>query len=783
MTDSDANAREYVAVYLAANLAMRKAIKQNERDFDAAVSNNFTLVYFADSNVVQWYLRPVEDQDLTLFTGRNQDRALEVLSGLVTADWIFSGGLPGARGEPLLLTPSHAEELNRSMHDNYRKLSESRVPPDSTRIGQFTGDFREKIAAFSAAKKPSEAQFNGLFTSFSDLVQNEQRAELAFYAGRVRRLLENDLVRQVAYYGDFGIKDAESILARDSEKWREHLLEAGKDPKNDRNLEHDVKSLSLLSYLNEDALSEGRKIRYLLISSDYSVHSAVDAWRSKTGFNGIPQFDFMRHPRQFTPILNFNSMRGSAVDAQGLGFFDNIKQLVSDISFSFSGDRISVQSNQHFPEKTRVELQRILDRETTDTFKKDVVRLSKEWRLAMKSALLLNSAAVVRVADEKLWETIQPLTEAGLEDQLSRYFDKSIEKLASQHIMFASGQQILAHLRELKRNLVLERDQSLTRYNRSPSLVLLALPQALRRFGRDHDWPEFDTLSEFVDRLVASKDLQTLEAIELVVPKLGPEDACDLAALLAFRFGDWSQAAYLAERRMLDASNSHDEYQYLSIVAERFQGPSLDRLQRNRSMIRRQVMRWRRESSPFVEARALAELAAQELFFAFDQALPGSKSRRVPDHYIAALVSSAKGALLYSESIAFSSSKLLAPPALIDRLKHHIVTNLISVDLFERLAPLGPGFSSIVQSDDAFSRRLVDQYEKLDKANSLKSEPRFRLGEFYALCLRKLLGDRHWSNANATRLKALRRDFELASERFLSMDRREVEWLEEKLAL
>ena len=558
-----------------------------------------------------------------------------------------------------------------------------------------------------------------MFESLVNLVEVESKVGWAYFSERLRHLSEGNILRQASLNGDFDIDNPSEVYDAAGKVWAPLLVKAGKRRDKAKSLEHDTRSLSLISWLNERALKNGERVRYLLISTDFAVHAAVDLWRREQELCSVPQFGFMRHPRQYTPILNTNAMRGVAPEDADLRAFERLKQIVEDICVLYKRDESRGLPNKNFPEHVRETLQQELNLETTLPLRSKISAFSSEWQRALKTVLLLNFDTVLHVTDKKISENLQLLTAPDVEGRLVEYFDQSISKLQRQHVMFGARQQISTHVRDLVRNAERGRDYALKKYARSPTLARFHLPQPLLAFGRSQDWPEVTTLPEFITQLVKDGDPKTLEDFASRVERLGLEDVCDLAALMAFRFGDWAQASYLIERRMSGASRADPafwELQYFAAVADRFQGATLDVLQRNRTLMERQIPHFRRIGDTFGQARACAETAAQCLFFAFDQALPDSSARRVSNAYIASVLRTAHLNLVQGEELIFSASdKVSAPKALLGRLKNHIMTNLLSTSLSHALRLVPEFGGSTPDSSSTLMRRAVKRFDALDK--------------------------------------------------------------------
>ena len=776
-----------VATYVGANLALRRAIHQNARDTRAQQQDE-QLCYFVDTNVVRWYLNPLEDfslvkalmpQDKT-----KQAKVVEFASSVIASHYVFSDLLVGANGYPPYLTPFHADELFESLEvdvaEFHAQTAQNIVTP------QLRAAADGLVKAFDEFKATrTMPALSGLFEAFSNVLTTAY-GNIAFRRARTRRLFFDKRVVRADEVEDFGLDPSYLDRAKRA-AWQDLLIECGKDPADSINLDRDARSLCLLEQLTRDAITRNKPIRYLMISADASLHDAVDRWRSRNELMAIPQFDFLRHPREYIPLINLNAMRASSSDT--IHGFSDLMQSVDDISFSIRSRETAENAHEadfssHFPDRFSRQIRDRVTEEKLLSLAPKVAHLSERWTDALETSVIMNAELVVGIADDYVASSIKPLTDSDLDELLQKRILDDIHQIASGHIDFAGRGQLAAQLKTVRRTNAPEGGpQQLTRRARSPSLVRLPVPQALLRLAKKLGETAPKDLASFNGEYVLSYDPQLLDEFEATVPQLSGIEVATIACIVAFRLNRWEQARYLADR-LINAHGAMDraqgEFEYLRLVTDRFSGLTLDDLQRNRRMLETRIKFCREFGDEYGYARALAEAGAQCLFYGYAQALIVAESRPIVSDYVWGTILDAGGYLERARRAfdkAASEHKLSsADPQMVRLLRTHILTNTVSTHLFLELRPI-PAPDSM--REHALPEHIVDELYGLTASD----QKVFRLAEFYALCARRYLGASRWSSKEQARMRILLSAFASDQQHFEDMDRREVKWLSEKLGL
>lgn len=779
-----------IGSYIGANMALRRAIHQNAADFHAVHEDGTQLCYFVDANIVQWYLDPLDNFTLVSALMRQetieQGQGIELGSNVIAAEYIFSKRLIGSDGFAPFLTPFHADELHETFE---RKLLELLLSAKTDLPGE---DVRSAsgalVKAYDSFKyRHSLETLSALFSAFTDVLEHAY-GSIAHRRQRTRKLFQDKRVIRASEFGDFGLDDS---YLKNYATWEDLLVQAGKPSSDTRKIKRDASSLCLIERLNYDAMKEARPIRFLMITADSHVHDAVDNWRRTEDLLGIGQLDFLRHPRQYIPIINLNSMRADA-EHTIMGFSELMKS-VDDISFSIyhegtigTADAVHVTSS-HFPDRFNRVIRSEVSEAMIARLAPKVEELSERWQSALETSVLMNADMVAGMVDEFVTQSIKPLADSReLDDFLRQQISDDIHQISSGHIEFAARGQLLAQLRAIRRAKgVTSAARGITRHARSPSLARLRVPSALAEMARMAGESVPADLSEFLGEYVLSHDKTAIDEFETALGGVTGVEAATIACVLCFRLSQWEQARYLAERLIHAIGREDTEYyeiEYLRIVSDRFSGMSLENLQKNGRILDIQMQRCGDHNDDYGYVRAISEKAAQCLFYGYTQALITEQTRRAPNRYIWSTIYDAEGYLdkalrafnKAEESRRFSQIN----PAVVKQLRVQILANWLSAFFFIKFHPI-PVDDSRRNRQSLPPGRLVDELYELVASR----EKVFRLAEFYALCARKELGDRRWGAHEEARMRVLLATFLRDRSHFEEIDRREVNWMRNVLGL
>jgi hypothetical protein len=778
-----------VANYVAANLALRRAIHQNARDSRTDEQGD-KICYFVDANIVRWYLNPLENFNLVAPLMRPDDpercEVVEFASNVIAAHYVFSKFLVGAREFAPFLTPFHADELHESLEREiilFREQAKQEVVTPMLR--RAADDLVSRLASFKQLR--SMPALSALFEAFTNVLKHAY-GSISFRRSRTRRLFLDRRVVRASEYDDFNL-DQSYLEPSKLKAWEDLLIQCGKSAHETLKLSRDASSLCLLERLNHDAATDNRRIRFVMISADSSLHDAVDTWRHSENLIEITQFDFLRHPRQYIPIINLNSMRADA--EQTIKGFSELMNSVDDISFSVYSDSNGAsaasarEAPSHFPERLGRGIREWVPEEELRNLAPKVDMVSVRWTYALETSVLMNTELVLGIADDYVAERIKPLAEGEIDDVLQQQILDDIHQIASGHIDFAARGQLAAQLKSIRRSRTDGMSaRSISRHARSPALVRFAVPKALVQMAKRSGESAPRDLTSFVNEFIFSQDPLLLEEFEQAVEDVSGIEAATIACILAFRLSRWEQARYLAER-LIHAHERDDptqaEFEYLRVVTDRFSGLSLEDLQRNRGLLEARMRTCRENGKDeYGFIRAVAEAGAQCLFYGYSQALIARLTHPIAENYVWSTIYEADAFLSRGRRalVQASSSGRLAEidPKMVRQLRAHILANSLAAYFFIELRPI-PVADGISSRERPPPDGVAEELFKLTASD----EKAFRLAEFYALCARKHLG--RWGKEEETRMRILLSVFSQDKTYFEEIDRREVSWLSNVLGL
>lgn len=784
-----------VANYLGGNVALARAIHQNALDA-AAVHDGEQICYFVDANIVRWYLNPLENFRL-VSSLLNPDAPsllgeIEFACNVIAAEYVFSRLLSGSQGFPPYLTPFHADELFEFLDREIDKLvMEGDKAFDVQSLQDSASALEEAIEGLSS---DSASAIPRIFVAFQTILK-QTYSQVGFRTTRVRDLFENGRVVRSDEYGDFQLDD-KYRTGTPLKRWRDALAAAGKVRTEEKKLRRDAESLCMLEQLNYDAARDNRPIRFVLLSSDETLHNAVDRWRNEQKLIGVNRFDFARHPRQYLPIINLNAMRAHADER--IPGFSELMDSANDIRFSISKQMGSgspeVANASHSPERVALSIRRSIKRSQLLRFADRIDQMSKRWRNALELSILMNTRVIQCTAGDYLKWSISHLTQIQVDEELRRGIAEDIEQISIGHIEFAARTQLHALSRQLRQIAGLgSEERKLRSEARSHLFVRIQLPEPLRTLQRDWGEETFHSLGGFIDHLVANTHTGGMADFEEAVAKVRGVETAKLVSALAFRLGQWEQARYFCDRcahHIGESDPELHEFHFLRIAADRFFGLSLDDLQRNRRLLEHQIGVAARQADWFGFVRGLSEAAAQCLFFAYSQTLPPQEERRAPAVYLTRLVRDAES---YLDRARRCRELWRAPPGtagaeapMIRALRIQVLANSLSAFFFTALGAMSQEDNPDHDQQPDRITRIVDEL-----CGMVQSDAKlFRLEEYYVLCGKQYIrrmakrdGRRPPTELDGRRVRQLINAFNRSRQTFQDLDRREFEWLTDVLEM
>jgi hypothetical protein len=339
--------QEALGSYLQDALRLRSAMDANIADADF-VRLEGRIIYAIDANVVRLFIRPAASvHHLSVFQ-RWLPREVLVTTAALTAEFIFSGRLPGQRGDPIYMTPGHYDEvistsvqIERAVNAQITALERRGLRPQPLNLSGMRrlGD---------TLMNPDETPSNKILAITRQLPPEVARlveAEGEWASGiHMKRLFSgSELIRRLdsARWFDESLEPTSEHVLAWYQRLREFRSAASPPPKSLRKggldyprmpvsmlkLLNDASTLAMLELLTRRSIGEqADKCRYLLITADAAIRQAVETFLLSPEGAELP--DFTRHVREFAPLLNLSAIAASDPDA---GRFEERREIFRTI--------------------------------------------------------------------------------------------------------------------------------------------------------------------------------------------------------------------------------------------------------------------------------------------------------------------------------------------------------------------------------------------------------------------------------------------------------------------
>lgn len=312
------NAQVRFGDYFAAAEDLHLALEQNRDDTEFAERGG-EIVYLLDTNIVMTYLEARKaGRPGSLSLGPFlADPTTAELSDRLTIKFLMSRALPGQGENPAYLSEHHWNEtLTRA---NVIAANLGRNNEELAKGGYF----RDRFESFQrAAAQPEtlmqrarELGFAKELATIKFTLAFDRRVQNAF--GAHGRDAHVEPLSHSAHYE--AARDARQSY--DVRRWLNILTKIrnksrGADAEHSRadNIERDAKTLATIQALyRENPLScgPGAIRKFVFVTEDRAIHAAMKERAEELAAEGITQFS--RHPRVYSPLLNFSGMNSDTV--------------------------------------------------------------------------------------------------------------------------------------------------------------------------------------------------------------------------------------------------------------------------------------------------------------------------------------------------------------------------------------------------------------------------------------------------------------------------------------
>lgn len=304
--------------YLSDIIRFRLIHKQNRIDEkETEGESKKQIVYVVDSNVLYLYFDTINNASLTRvlpnIASRLDDR-VDVSVAVITAEYIFSGELPGQNGYPLYMDQAHIGEFQGKISKVALKLRQNAVdltPNQQRNLSRRIRSLRNRL--HGAANDTSKLR--ELFDTQVPRLIRDFRLETVGQAILLKKLVKSDYVRplRLAPFVDRNLFKLDPDVVRE---WETRLSafarnevspsDADEMDLRDKNLKADAEAIARICALNQHAETTRRPVKYVLITASENIHSAAAFLVKEAG--GELSRNFARTVTQFIPILNFREM-------------------------------------------------------------------------------------------------------------------------------------------------------------------------------------------------------------------------------------------------------------------------------------------------------------------------------------------------------------------------------------------------------------------------------------------------------------------------------------------
>lgn len=332
--------------YLREAAVLRHAIRLNEND-TAFSARGGRIHYVLDANVIRMFMDPSQHTHHLGAFAHWLDPETRVSTVTMTAEFLLSGALPGQpKGEPALISPDHFNEVIGFATRLGQRL-DALSDEDYDRLEQ---DMKERASeldalaqALSQADIPAQEKIHALVTTLPEKVAELVRGPLA-EAIQLKRCVEAGTIARIDSRSWFNADLLESnprleagwfrrIRAARAELEKQRAAAGRADPHRNEltiNQLSDARTLAVISRIVDLEIADDPADRCLLVTADASLRRAVEAYVADQD-DGAPNSAyrvFVRHPREFVPLLNLSNMSG---DRAMLEVFGQLKVVLDEL--------------------------------------------------------------------------------------------------------------------------------------------------------------------------------------------------------------------------------------------------------------------------------------------------------------------------------------------------------------------------------------------------------------------------------------------------------------------
>ncbi|MBX3563605.1 MAG: hypothetical protein KF730_03405 [Sphingomonas sp.] len=300
---TETNAQRYVE----AAISLRRSIYWNREDSDFEAKTGHEIVYLFDTNVFIFHAHVHDsgtlNEDLDKLVGEGEGRAeLSKAMARLTADYLFSGRLPGQKDLKGYISLPHFEESLDKASEIGRKIALESYDGASLPVGKALDDMRQTLKSRISVKEKVRKIGEDLPKAWLDALDAKA------HFNRVLRecFIKPGTIVPLDKHPDWAA--AGRVEHADLQPWFTALPSPSSDRTADAIRGDAVTLATIVNLYRNDEESTGRyrKRMYVLVTNDSVLINAVRDRRGLLEREGIPLFT--RSARDYLPLLNLESM-------------------------------------------------------------------------------------------------------------------------------------------------------------------------------------------------------------------------------------------------------------------------------------------------------------------------------------------------------------------------------------------------------------------------------------------------------------------------------------------
>lgn len=707
--------------YLRGAFALQRMVVQNDTDRQLVQGSANPAIdriaYVFDADIVVWYTRPLNNVEYSsIFGVENEDedfleetRPEDQLNAILTLQNLFSGRLLGQRDYPIFMSPEHLEELDNKL-DPILKSVESMRASDLVDVSSDLKQLRE----LTSGQQLSAQQLTEAIKKFSDILTTQAQSGV-YAAAQFLRLFQSS---RLVPLGRAASPEWEvvSVPKERRDYWLQELTSRKKGARSgakhgrdlQANLARDAGTIARVEALNEFSKDFGVGVRYVLVTGDHAIHSAVEASLRTQRKHLWSSANFVRHPKQYIPILNveerseFSELRHSKVLSDLLGTMQDLIRTYYSLKYRRKIPDYDLDLSP-FGGQFAADISQLLNADEWSRLSANVAAMQSKWTQALVYAARLNLGLL---RDNVI---------GGLSEFIDRVVSVADERQARSNLLAKIGELTKAHLNlaiqgRLAR-LLSDSKQGAGGLSRAPLLIRYSFRSTAKKLGLGDN--DLDGFNSVIRRMHEDGTQRQFAQLSRGIEASSPEEAALLASALSLRASAWSAARHYADRGIKfleqkqrapqplsdDETRAKWELRYLWCVASRFAWDTESSYHAIKEILQaclnRHTNREGKRPERFRRARALSELGALELFAIYRARLLDSQSENLSADEIVSRLRRAKEYLLSAMRTLEDPNIHGVPPRQLSELSLHalrlqIATNIVSAAVFELLtAPAG----------------------------------------------------------------------------------------------